>query len=570
MVGTRAAQRDLFDADNVYLDFVGRDTFYGYLALNRDRLFSDEQFASLYCADNGRSPASGGIPPSLLAVVLLLQAHDKVSDEEATRRGRLDMGWKVALGVKLESRPFAKSTLQLFRSLLILHERAREIFLTSVEEAKRCGYLRRGKKKLVIDTTHIFGRGQVRDTYNLLADGIVKLVKALAAAEVEAPIAWAAQHGFSRYFSSSIKGTADIDWSDKDAREVFLAVIVADARRLLQVAKEAIARRGADSDAGRSISSAANLLCALLVQDVKEKPDGKAEIRKGVAKNRVVSVTDPEMRHGRKSSSRRFDGHKAVVAADAETGLITDVDVLPGNAHDSEKVLEVVKRSEEAMGEKVEKTIGDCAYGTGRIRREFADCGREIVAKVPRPPRTGKFTKEDFKIDLENDRVTCPAGVVCNIFRITSVRSGPKGKKQKTKRFTFDGKTCLACPLRSKCVKGSAGRSITLHPEEALMEKARDFQRSREFRKEYSLRVVIEHRIARLAQLGIRKSRYFGRRKTMFQLLMAAAVANLTLIAGAAGPMGTFVSGCAVMTLFWSLISALWKQEEWDNRLFAA
>jgi len=566
MVGTRAAQRDLFDADNVYLDFVGRDTFYGYLALNRDRLFSDEQFASLYCADNGRN----SVPPSLLAVVLLLQAHDKVSDEEATRRGRLDMGWKVALGVKLESRPFAKSTLQLFRSLLILHERAREIFLTSVEEAKRCGYLRRGKKKLVIDTTHIFGRGQVRDTYNLLADGIVKLVKALAAAEVEAPIAWAAQHDFSRYFSSSIKGTADIDWSDKDAREVFLAVIVADARRLLQVAKEAIAPRGADSDAGRSISSAADLLCALLVQDVKEKPDGKAEIRKGVAKDRVVSVTDPEMRHGRKSSSRRFDGHKAVVAADAETGLITDVDILPGNAHDSEKVLEVVKRSEEAVGEEVEKTIGDCAYGTGRIRREFADCGREIVAKVPRPPRTGKFTKEDFKIDLENDRVTCPAGVVCNIFRITSVRSGPKGKKQKTKRFTFDGKTCLACPLRSKCVKGSAGRSITLHPEEALMEKARDFQRSREFRKEYSLRVVIEHRIARLAQLGIRKSRFFGRRKTMFQLLMAAAVANLTLIAGAAGPMGTFVCGCAVMTLFLSLISALWKQEEWDNKLFAA
>jgi hypothetical protein len=341
-------------------------------------------------------------------------------------------------------------------------------------------------------------------------------------------------------------------------------------RRLLHVAKETIARRGADSDAGRSISSAADLLCALLVQDVKDKRDGKAEIRKGVAKDRVVSVTDPEMRHGRKSSSQRFDGHKAVVAADAETGLITDLDVLPGNAHDSEKVLEVVERSEEAMGEEVEKTIGDCAYGTGRIRREFADCGREIVAKVPRPPRTGKFTKDDFKIDLENDRVTCPAGHICSDFQVVWIKSRVAGNKQKTKRFTFDTRTCLACPLRAKCVKGSAGRTITLHPQEGLMQKARDFQRRREFRKEYSLRVVIEHRIARLIQLGIRKSRFFGRRKTTFQLLMAAAVANLTLIANAAGPMGAFVSGCAVMTLFLSLISALSKREERDNRLSAA
>jgi transposase len=357
MLGKRSVQRDIFETDNMYLDFVGKGTFYGYLALNRDRLFSDEQFASLYCPDNGRR----SVPPSLMAVALLLQAHDKVSDEEAMNRSQFDMRWKVALGVKIDDRPFVKSTLQLFRSLLILHDKAREIFLRSLEEAKRCGYLKRGKKKLVIDTTHIFGRGQVKDTYNLLADGIVKLLKALAAAEVEAPIACAAEHDLDRYFSSSIKGTADIDWSDEEARNVFLTGIVADARRLLQVAKEAIAHHGADSNAGRSISSAADLLCTLLIQDIRETPDGKAVIREGVAKDRIVSVTDPEMRHGRKSSSQRFDGHKAVVAADAETGLITDVDVLPGNAHDSEKVFEIVERSEEAMGEEVEETIGDCA-----------------------------------------------------------------------------------------------------------------------------------------------------------------------------------------------------------------
>lgn len=281
-------------------------------------------------------------------------------------------------------------------------------------------------------------------------------------------------------------------------------------------------------------------------------------------------VTDPEMRHGRKSSSHRFDGHNAVVAADAETGLITHVDILPGNAHDSEKVLEVLERSEQAMGVEVEKTIGDCAYGTGRVRQQFKDAGRAIVAKVPRAPRAGKFTKEDFKIDLENDCVTCPAGHVCSHFCVVWIRSRARGEKQKTKRFTFDAKTCLACPLRDNCVKGSAGRSITLHPQEALMQQAREFQRTNAFREEYSLRVVIEHRIARLVQLGIRKSRFFGRRKTLFQLLMAAAVVNLTLIAGATGSMGPFVFALTVVTLFFSLLFGLSRQAQPDKTLFAA
>jgi len=399
----------------------------------------------------------------------------------------------------------------------------------------------------------ILGRGAVKDTYNLLADGIVKLVRALAAAEGESPPVWATNHDLGRYFFSSIKGTAELDWSDEDAREAFLTGIVADARRLLQVAKGAVSDHGMDSEIGRSISLAAELLCTLLVQDVKEKPDGKAEIRKGVAKDRIVSVTDPEMRHGRKSSAQRFDGHKAVVAADAETGLITDVDVLPGNAHDSEKVVEVVERSEQAMGEEVEKTIGDCAYGTGAVRQQLAQAGREIVAKVPRPPCTGKFGKQDFKIDPDNNCVTCPGGHACFNFSVVWINCRVTGKKQKTKRFIFNAKTCFACPLRSRCVKGEAGRTITLHPQEDLMGQARDFQRTAAFREEYSLRVVVEHRIARLVQLGIRKSRYFGRRKTLFQVLMAATVANLTFIAGATGPMGTLASHFIVATLLLAL-----------------
>jgi hypothetical protein len=394
----------------------------------------------------------------------------------------------------------------------------------------------------------------VKDTYNWLADGMGELVRALARAEGDSASVWAAKHDLSRYFASSIKGTAEIDWSDKEAREAFLTGIVADARRLLQVAKRAVSDRGVDSEIGRLISRAAELLCALLLQDVKEKPDGKAEIHQGVAKDRIVSVTDPEMRHGRKSCQQRFDGHKASVAADAETGLITDVDILPGNAHDSQNVVELVERSEEAVGDKVETVIGDSAYGAGGVRQQMAEAGRQVVAKVPPRPRTGKFTKEDFQIDLKNDRVICPAGHVCCDFSLISTHSRLTGKKEKRKRFTFDAKTCSACALRSRCVTGSAPRAITLHPQERLLREARQFQRTATFRKAYSVRIVLEHRIARLVQLGIRKSRYFGRRKTLFQVLMAATVANLTLIVNTTGEVGAFASYFLIATSFLAVL----------------
>jgi len=79
MLGKRAAQRGLFESDHLYLDLVGRNTFYGFLASNRYELFHDEDFADLYCNDNGRD----SVPPSLLATALLLQSYENVSDEEA-------------------------------------------------------------------------------------------------------------------------------------------------------------------------------------------------------------------------------------------------------------------------------------------------------------------------------------------------------------------------------------------------------------------------------------------------------------------------------------------------------
>ncbi len=365
MLGERSDQRGLWEADRLYLDHVGKDTFYGLLASLRGRLFRDSDFAEFYCADNGRD----SVPPSLLATALLLQSHDKVSDAEAKARADFDIRWKVALGIEVEDRPFAKSTLQVFRAQLILHDKVREVFESSLRLARESGYLKRRSMKVALDTTNILGRGAVRDTYNLLADGTVKLLRALAQVEGISVGKWAKAQGYGRYLASSIKGEAAIDWSDKRARTALLAGIVRDADRLLELSRQAQGELPEDSAERQQIVAAAELLGQLLLQDV-ERTEGGVSLRDGVSRDRMMSVHDPEMRHGHKSSSRRFDGHKAAIVVDTDSQLITAVEVLPGNAPDNLGALELV---EAERGQ--HRCAGGGGHGRCRLRRRRYQAG---------------------------------------------------------------------------------------------------------------------------------------------------------------------------------------------------
>ena len=365
MLGERSGQRGLWEADQLYLDMVGRETFYGVLAVLRGRLFCDADFAELYCLDNGRS----SVPPSLLATALLLQTYDQASDAEAKAKADFDIRWKVALGIEIEERPFAKSTLQLFRAQLILHDRVRGVFEQSLRLARETGYLQQRGMRVALDTTYILGRGAVKDTYNLLADGIVQLMRSLAAV-ADVPLRqWAEAHGAQRYVGSSVKGEAVIDWSDRQARQAWLGEIVADADQLLAWARQAQDRLPVDSGARTMIVEAAELLGQLLLQDVRRGADGDQDagevtLKEGVSKDRTVSVHDPEMRHGHKSSHRRFDGHKAAVVVDTASQLITAVDVLPGNAGDSRGALQLGRAERSQRGR-----AGGGSHGRCRLRR---------------------------------------------------------------------------------------------------------------------------------------------------------------------------------------------------------
>ena len=430
---------------------------------------------------------------------------------------------------------------------MILHDKVGEVFEGSLRLARQSGYLKKRGMRVALDTTYILGRGAVKDTYNLLADGIVKLLRALAGVANIAVGEWAEAQGYERYFGSSIKGEATIDWSDRKARAALLAEIVANADRLLELARQAWLELPEDSAQRQAIVDAADLLGQLLLQDVKRVGDGDADddggvsLRDGVSKDRMVSVHDPEMRHGHKSSRRRFNGYKAAIVVDTDSQLITAVDVLPGNAPDNLGALELVEQSEASTGSVVDEAMGDAAYGDGGTRQTFADAGRQLVAKVPGRPDRKHFPKNDFHLDLAAGSCTCPAGQVTHAIVPAGKRTDRTGRVYRLQAFQFDGAVCWVCPLRSQCIaaQGRQGRRVQIHPQEALLQQARALQQSAAYDEYRARRVVVEHRLARLVQLGIRQARYFGRVKTKFQLYLAATVANLTLMAGKIGLSGS-------------------------------
>jgi hypothetical protein len=116
-------------------------------------------------------------------------------------------------------------------------------------------------------------------------------------------------------------GKPRIDWDDPAAKDVLVSALVNDANALVV----ALADRELDQQA----ASAVALLALLAGQDVEpaegsDGTDGRWRIARKVARDRVISVNDPEARHTRKSPEARRDGYRAHVSAEPATGLITD------------------------------------------------------------------------------------------------------------------------------------------------------------------------------------------------------------------------------------------------------
>jgi hypothetical protein len=513
MLGRRSPQLSFFDAQSLP-HCVPADSFYGRMASISDVLFPDEDLAGMYCADNGRP----SLPPSLMNGVLLLQFYDNVSDDEAVERTKFDMRWKVALKLSLDFAGFHPTSLTKYRNRLIENEQERYAFDRFISVAREAGFIP-DRVTLLTDTTNVKGAGAVQDTYTLLRKGIRKLLKAAGfyLPKKRKGLSPQARVLLERYVDQERK--AEIDWADPQERAVQLQTLFEDAEIALDLAVEQI-----DDDEVRYLGW---LLTKILGDDLVVDDQGQAQIGKGTAKGRIISTTDPEMRHGRKSSAHLFNGFKASVSTDQHSELILDIADVTASGSDGTHLLPVIKRVEAQAGVTVERTIGDGAYGSGKNRAACANYGQDpsravdLVSPLAQPSDP-EVDKSAFDIDLDTLTATCPQG-----HTVSGQRAG-KQDDQQLWLFTFPREVCEACPLFERCVRSEkTGRTVRTSAYEAYLQAARLRQRTEEFDLLYRLRAAVERKIAELVQRGLRETRYVGEPKRQLQRLWIGAALNL-------------------------------------------
>jgi hypothetical protein len=358
------------------------------------------------------------------------------------------------------------------------------------------------KKVLAIaDSTGVMGAAAVSDTYELIRQATAKLIEAAGGPKQLHP---KLRHDARQ----AVRGKAVIDWADAAARKGELGRLVSLARALLTL-----------TDQDDSVAEARDLLGRVLDQDVEDGDDGAPRIRQGVARDRVISVVDPEMRHGRKSPSKRVDGYKAHVVTDHDTELILDVVATPANDPDGPELAGMVANAK-AAGVPVREVLGDTAYGDGDTRAAVETAGVKVTAKTQPPPATGKFPKTDFIIDPAGRSATCPAG---HTTTDTGWSTDQLGRKVVVLRF---GQRCGTCSLREQCTTSPDGRSLTLNFHEARLQAARAEQARPAIRRKLRRRSLVERKLAELKIHGMGKARYRRERKVLLQLRLTAALVN--------------------------------------------
>jgi hypothetical protein len=256
-------------------------------------------------------------------------------------------------------------------------------------------------------------------------------------------------------------------------------------------------------------------LVQIRTQDLEPDPNGGTRIREGVAPDRRVSIEDEAMRHGRKSKSKRFNGYKRHIGTDLDTDLILACAVTPANAPESDAAPDL-KADIARQRRRIAEAHIDRGYVA--VAASIVDPGGDVLCK-PWVSRNGEcFTKKDFKINIRDLTITCPAG------EIERIRPGST--------VEFDPEACDRCELRAQCTMAEPGngRSISIAEDEQLQQRLRERIATPRGRARLRERVAVEHRLAHLGQRQGRRARYRGTRKNLFDVRRAAAIQNLETI----------------------------------------
>lgn len=510
MYRRRQQQLSLADTDNWFRK-IPKNSFWYRFRTWADEHLKDETFADMY-KDGGR-PA---IPPSYMVSLMLIQMRQNWSDAEVVEEALFDDRVKYALGLSRSPEITCdRSTLCKFRARALAHDLDRTLLGQTLLNAAEAGMLSNDED--LVDSFMVAGAAAKKGTFILIHEAIRAVLRQLTVDGVEQPKLVRADYaGFKK---------SDIDWSSEAARTALLQDLVADARVLGTYCMEL-------KNASEELLQKAQLLRTVTEQDIEQVVDGAVSIAYRVAEDRTISTVDPQMRHGRKTTSDKVDGYKSHVmvqnVGSENARLITSVMVTPANTADGEVLGELIKERIALTGHAPQQVMGDTAYGATSVQGKVSEASPETKVVAPVPPsghRKGLYSKTDFQIDTERQTVTCPAG--------HTVSYEPKRHRKNTKSdrvVTMPKKLCEECPLRAQCIGGKGPRMIRVRKDEASMQQKRQEQASLEWQEHYRERSRAEHTNVDMTSHGGRQARYFGERKNTFQQRLCATVHNISEI----------------------------------------
>jgi len=483
---------------------------HAFLRRHRHELFDElfqAELAEMY-ADSAKGHPP--VPPALLAMVTILQAADGTSDEGAVNEAIFDLRWQMVLDcMGAESAPFSQGVLVDFRRRLVENGLQERLVSQSVEVAKKTGGFGYKNLRVALDSAPLWGAGRVEDTFNLIGHAMEVVIRCVEAVTGRSQVDICNAAGLRLVGQSSLKAALDIDWDDKDEQRRALGELLNEVERLRTWLDESLED---DEKDVAPLQEALDQLQRVLSQDLEPDPDGPGKrIARGTAKERQISIEDPSMRHGRKSRSTTIKGFKRFIAKELNYGLIVGVTVQPANQAERDATT-TLRKQVERFGQ-TDVLFIDRGFLASEWTASHHDAGRRVVCRPWVPRNGGRFTKRDFTIDMEKSAVTCPAKHMRPITG-TVVR--------------FPKSACAPCELRSQCTraKEGRGRSISIHPQEALLQDLADRKATSEGRAELRQRVPVEHSLAHICSRQGRRARYIGIDKNIFDLCRYAVIEN--------------------------------------------
>jgi len=497
--------------EQAILKRIKRAKLFIFLREHRHELFTEafqQELAALYQASKRGQPP---IPPAQLALAIILQAYTGASDDEVIEATIMDRRWQLVLDcLDAQQAPFSKGTLIGFRQRLIETQMDRRLIERTIELSKETGGFGAGPLRAALDSSPLWGASRVEDTYNLLGHALRKALGVIARKPRRGLAEIATEADASLVGGSSLKAALDQDWDDPEAREQALGVVL----ETLSAVERWLDSQPEGSDAPVVHYS---MVAAQQVkqQDVECTETGKASLRKGVAKDRRITIEDAQMRHGRKSRRVRVDGYKRHVLRDLDTGMVRAVGVTPANAAEA-SVTEAICVDLACQQVNLSELHIDRAYlSSSLVRERSADL--QVYCKAW-PVRNGtRFTKTAFQLDWERQVLHCP-----NHQEMPFVPGAV---------VHFPAQTCAACPLHERCTTSQHGRSVSIHPDERLLWELRQRQLTPLGRAKLRERVAVEHALAHIGRWQGRRARYRGLRKNLFDLRRCAVIHNLHTIA---------------------------------------